>query len=175
MPRILIVDDEPAMLMVLADTSIWIDHFRRSDVRLASLLELGDVGALLFGLTISSVIQNGGFTKKGQGILNLTGANTYGGDTVVEAGVLRMTSAYLADGADVFLTTGGQLALAYGGAADDVRSLYFDGVPQVTGTWGATGSGAAHINDTFFRGPGKLNVLVLASPVPPVTNSHVVT
>jgi predicted nucleic acid-binding protein len=30
-------------MMVLADTSIWIDHFRRSDLWLAHLLEHGDV------------------------------------------------------------------------------------------------------------------------------------
>ena len=43
-------------MMVLADTSIWIDHFRRSDLRLAGLLERGDVsmhpfiiGELLLG------------------------------------------------------------------------------------------------------------------------------
>ncbi len=43
-------------MMVLADTSIWIDHFRRSDLRLAELLERGDIamhpfviGELLLG------------------------------------------------------------------------------------------------------------------------------
>jgi predicted nucleic acid-binding protein len=30
-------------MMVLADTSIWIDHFRRGDVRLAQFLDRGDV------------------------------------------------------------------------------------------------------------------------------------
>jgi predicted nucleic acid-binding protein len=42
--------------MVLADTSIWIDHFRRSDLQLAQLLDRGDVvmhpfviGELLLG------------------------------------------------------------------------------------------------------------------------------
>jgi predicted nucleic acid-binding protein len=30
-------------MMVLADTSIWIDHFRRSDVRLVRFLDRGDV------------------------------------------------------------------------------------------------------------------------------------
>ena len=29
--------------MILADTSIWIDHFRRSDLRLARFLDRGDV------------------------------------------------------------------------------------------------------------------------------------
>ncbi|MDE2380480.1 PIN domain-containing protein [Bradyrhizobium sp.] len=43
-------------MKVLVDTSIWVDHFRRSDPRLASLLEHGDVvmhpfvvGELLLG------------------------------------------------------------------------------------------------------------------------------
>jgi predicted nucleic acid-binding protein len=43
-------------MMVQADTSIWIDHFRRSDVRLAEFLDRGDVamhpfviGELLLG------------------------------------------------------------------------------------------------------------------------------
>lgn len=43
-------------MIVLADTSIWIDHFRRSDLQLAQLLERGDVamhpfviGELLLG------------------------------------------------------------------------------------------------------------------------------
>jgi predicted nucleic acid-binding protein len=43
-------------MMVLADTSIWIDHFRRGDLRLAQFLEHGDVamhpfviGELLLG------------------------------------------------------------------------------------------------------------------------------
>ncbi len=42
--------------MVLADTSIWIDHFRKSDLRLAQFLDRGDVamhpfviGELLLG------------------------------------------------------------------------------------------------------------------------------
>jgi predicted nucleic acid-binding protein len=43
-------------MKVLADTSIWIDHFRRNDLRLARLLDHGDVamhpfviGELLLG------------------------------------------------------------------------------------------------------------------------------
>lgn len=43
-------------MKVLADTSIWVDHFRRADVRLAGLLDRGDIvthpfviGELLLG------------------------------------------------------------------------------------------------------------------------------
>jgi len=46
----------------------------------------------LRGLTISSVIQNGGFTKKGAGMLNLTGPNSYAGQLAVEEGVLNVAS-----------------------------------------------------------------------------------
>jgi predicted nucleic acid-binding protein len=47
--------------MVLVDTSIWIDHFRRGDARLAQLLDRGEVamhpfvvGELLLGSTLGS-------------------------------------------------------------------------------------------------------------------------
>jgi predicted nucleic acid-binding protein len=53
-------------MMVLADTSIWIDHFRHSDSRLAKLLDRGDVamhpfviGELLLGhVTIADMIDD---------------------------------------------------------------------------------------------------------------------
>jgi len=48
-------------MMVLADTSIWIDHFRRGDSRLAQLLDRGEVvmhpfvvGELLLGRVLST-------------------------------------------------------------------------------------------------------------------------
>jgi len=49
------------------------------------------VGALN-GLAISSVISNGGFTKKGGGVLNLTGTNTFVGPLTVEEGVLNVAT-----------------------------------------------------------------------------------
>jgi predicted nucleic acid-binding protein len=48
-------------MMVLVDTSIWIDHFRRGDARLAQLLDRGEVamhpfvvGELLLGSALGS-------------------------------------------------------------------------------------------------------------------------
>jgi predicted nucleic acid-binding protein len=48
-------------MMVLADTSIWIDHFRRGDLRLAQLLDRGEVvmhpfvvGELLLGRVLGT-------------------------------------------------------------------------------------------------------------------------
>ncbi len=45
------------------------------------------------------------------------------------------------------------------GVAQKCYDLYIDGVCQARGTWGATGSGAQHIDDVRFAGTGVLNVL----------------
>ena len=39
-----------------------------------------------------------------------------------------------------------------------VNTLYFGAAQQASGTWGATGSGAAHIDDTHFTGTGVVSV-----------------
>jgi len=44
------------------------------------------------------------------------------------------------------------------GVTETVATLFLDGEQQISGTWGATGSGADHVNDIFFAGLGKLNV-----------------
>ncbi len=57
-----------------------------------NLVNNGATPLALNGLTISSVIQNGGFTKKGDGVLNLTGANIFDKQLTVEEGVLNVAS-----------------------------------------------------------------------------------
>ena len=103
--------------------------------------------------------------KIGSGTLTLTGANTYTGDTVVQNGTLSLSptvaGGYLADTADVKLYTGGILDLSTG-TTDTIRSLYIDGVGQVTGEWGSAASGAAN-QSALFTGTGKLNVGTLGS------------
>ena len=84
--------------------------------------------------------------------------NTYTGNTSIDAGTLSITNPYLADAADVLLTTGGIFNLGFAGT-DTINRLFFDGAATSGGTWGATGSGATNINDTFFTGSGVLNVL----------------
>ena len=59
-------------------------------------------------VTFSGVISGTGFdvTKIGLGKAVLSGANTYTGDTVVQAGTLSITNPFLANAADVLLTSG---------------------------------------------------------------------
>jgi autotransporter-associated beta strand protein len=98
----------------------------------------------------------GGLTVQGGGELILTGANTYVGDTVVDASSLSISSPYLADAADVALLGGAILDLAFADT-DTIDQLLFDGAPQAAGTWGAIGSGATH-EDSRFTGSGLLMV-----------------
>jgi autotransporter-associated beta strand protein len=100
----------------------------------------------------------GGIIKIGVGTLTLSGLNTYTGDTKIEGGVLSIGNPYLNDLAGVHVSVGAKLNLGFSGS-DTVGSLYIDGAPVTAGTWGATGSGAAHIDDVHFSGAGQLNVV----------------
>ncbi len=109
------------------------------------------------------VVGDGGIVKTGAGKLVLSGSNSYTGDTFVQAGTLSINNQYLADAADIFLTTGGILELNFSGTPDTIDSLFFNNVPQSTGTWGAPGSGADHIS-SLFAGTGRLFVSTVGTP-----------
>ena len=112
--------------------------------------------------TYSGILSGGGsLTKSGTGALTLGGANTYTGDTTVTAGILAVNGTSLADSGKLVIT-GGQVQAT---GTETVASLYFGAVQQVAGTWGATGSGAANINDTCFAGTAGV-VLVTSGSGP---------
>ncbi len=76
----------------------------------------------------------------------------------INGGTLELRNgATLADTAVVLVAAGAKIKLALG-VSETVKQLYLDGVPQVSGTWGSSTSGAAHINDTYFTGDGVLDV-----------------
>ncbi|MEY3895620.1 MAG: hypothetical protein RLZZ214_1139 [Verrucomicrobiota bacterium] len=93
--------------------------------------------------------------KDGAGILALNAANTYIGETNVIAGVLALNGTSIVDTNKVTIN-GGKVDLT---GTETVGSLYFGAVQQVSGTWGASGSGATNIDNTRFSGAGVLNVV----------------
>lgn len=137
------------------------------------------IGAVLAG--------SGGLTKAGTGTLILTGSNSYTGATHVSGGTLRVgdgTNSSNLGAGDVVVAAGALLDLRNSGALsasntlrftlsgllqgsaflaagtnNTVSALYFGDQLQAFGTWGATGSGATYINDTFFSGTGILTVI----------------
>lgn len=77
--------------------------------------------------------------------------------------------------------SGGTLKLSNNGAitrnfdTDTVDALFFDGVQQAAGTWGKTGSGATHINNTYFTGTGVLTVGASSTPYQTWSGNHAFT
>lgn len=115
-----------------------------------------DVSAVDAVLTFSgaSTATSGGLIKQGAGTLALAGTNPYTGDTIVNGGTLAVTGASIAD-TNTLLISGGKVNAT---GTETVASLFFGEVQQAAGTWGASGSGATHLDDLRFTGPGRISV-----------------
>ncbi|MAT68581.1 MAG: hypothetical protein CMJ58_03575 [Planctomycetaceae bacterium] len=94
--------------------------------------------------------------KTGSGKWILSGANTYTGDTIIDEGVLSITSAFLDDDSTVEILSGAALDLSFAGT-DIVEHLVLAGTSVADGIWGAPGSGAANTT-SLLSGTGWLNV-----------------
>jgi autotransporter-associated beta strand protein len=129
-----------------------------------------------------------GLTKAGTGTLVLNGDNVYSGLTYVGGGTLQVGDGTFASdlglSLDIRVANGATLWLYNGDAIDDaavltlesfglangklqlnsevnetVGGLFFANAFAPAGTYGATGSGATFINDTYFGGNGVLTVV----------------
>lgn len=106
----------------------------------------GDIG----GNTALTMNLSGGATQ------TLTGSNFYTGDTTVEAGVLAVDGDAIPD-FNKLVINGGKVNPM--GNTEVVDRLFFGTEQQASGTYGATGSGATHIDDAHFTGTGVLSVI----------------
>lgn len=114
----------------------------------------GTFSGVVGGATVNE--RNLSLVKAGSNKLTLSGANTYAGDTTVNAGTLSLSAAYLADGSDVRITTGATLDLTTA-TTDTIDELILDGTPQAAGVYGAIGSGA-QFERSYITGTGTLTV-----------------
>ena len=110
-------------------------------------LYLHSSNCVALDVTLGANAATGGLTKKGEGTLTLSGANTYGGDTVVEAGTLKFASASALPSGSSIISKGGAVGAAE--YADVPKSIAFevddpvDGQRYVLASWDDGVAGAA--------------------------------
>ncbi len=118
-----------------------------------------DDGSAAVDARLSGILSNGGLTKTGSGVLELTAANTYSGPTTVSSGALRLSSASALPSGSNLVINGGVLEL---GAGD-----YTGALGTVAGQVQFTGSGgfAAYGGDrTVNFGGGGAAVTWTSTP-----------
>ncbi|MEO5916497.1 MAG: autotransporter-associated beta strand repeat-containing protein [Luteolibacter sp.] len=138
-----------------------VGHALNSSFFLGAFVDL-QAGGLFFdtdsnSATISNIMSGaGGFTKQGDGVLTLTGTNTYQGVTKVEAGQLTIGSAtVIPDANNLNVMTGALVSLD--GLQERVGSLTLGPTAYTAnGTYGSSLSGADVQSDDFFTGTGTI-------------------
>jgi autotransporter-associated beta strand protein len=104
----------------------------------------------MIGSNVTGVIQNSATSR-----MVLEGFNSHSGDTTVSAGTLVVTGNAIPDTGKLVID-GGRVDPS--GFTEVIGTLFFGAAQQAAGTWGATGSGAANIDDTRFTGSGVVSV-----------------
>ena len=103
--------------------------------------------------TLSNIYGALGLNKAGAGTMNLSGANTYDGDTTVTGGSLAVNGSSIKD-TNKLVISGGTVNLT---GAETVNTLFFGAVQQAAGTYSATGAGGT-IASANLTGSGNLVV-----------------
>jgi autotransporter-associated beta strand protein len=101
----------------------------------------------------------GSLIKVGTGTLNLTGANTYTGDTTINGGILELAQPSSATtNSTVAIASGAKLKLDFGSnTGNRVAALVLNGVSQANGVYNAANTSA------YIAGTGKLVVGPIAT------------
>jgi autotransporter-associated beta strand protein len=124
------------------------------DVPLGLGADLSFGGTGTAAVTLNGALTgNGALTKNGSGLLSLTGANSYRGNTTVNAGTLRLAQPNTGnDKSVVAIAAGATLDLTFTGS-DTVATLVIGGIPQPDGLYDASNSNGA------ITGTGSLLVV----------------
>jgi autotransporter-associated beta strand protein len=112
---------------------------------------------LLLSGPITNTVGSGNLYKSGSATLTLSGVNTYTGSTKIAAGTLACNSAEALSMGSIVILNGGKLNLIFS-STRQVRSLTLGTTIQGVGTYGSRASSATYRNDTYFSGPGVINV-----------------
>ncbi|MGC4017296.1 MAG: autotransporter-associated beta strand repeat-containing protein [Luteolibacter sp.] len=129
--------------------------FREENVDDAVAFTVED-GAADDDLVLSAAVTGAhGLSKAGDGVMSITGACTYSGNTTITGGTLKVNSAFFSDTANVSIT-GGVLELDTG-TTDTIQELIVNGVSQEAGIYGPVNSGA-QIETSLLTGTGFLQV-----------------
>ena len=107
----------------------------------------------------------GGLTKQNTGTLNLTGANTYTGNTLINGGTLELAQPTLAQNSTVAVASGAAMQLDFT-VTNAITNLVLNGVSQAPGIYNATTAAP------YLTGVGSLQVVV---PVVIATNPTNIT
>ncbi len=137
---------------------------RLFDGQLNGALSLKKIGTATLTLSNSLSVTTDDITVT-NGTLVVAAAKSLGNSTNVTVlrGTLELrTASGIHDAASLSIASPGVIKVG-AGLVETVDKLFLDGAQQPSGTWGRTGSGAAHIDDTHFTGDGK--VYVKTSPV----------
>lgn len=129
-------------------------------------LTVSNIFDMTFEGALSDADLGGSLIKDGAATLLLAGTNSYKGDTTINVGRLEIMAADSLAPGKLRIANGAAVQLDYSGTRE-ITGLFLNGVAQVSGTWGATGSGAANIDDTHFLGAGTVTVTGTVTPPMP--------
>ncbi len=127
----------------------------------AATIQSADSNFAAVNITLNGALAGAGsLSKTGDGKLTINGGNSYLGDTVVNQGILSVTTRTFADAAGMYIypSTGGHLNLDFAGG-DQVGALFIDDTPMADGIYGSTtNSTPGIIKNAAITGNGLLYV-----------------